>query len=306
MAFDVEGEKSWETAADVALKLKDLEEEFEDPATCTTALVAFVDGDDVAEWSEGNRIAKKLKDLRRLRSEASALALRPACFHITRAITNTERGKFAKKNTKEGRVNAVLARCLRAEAALAAEARPKNIAANRNIRMKKQRAALVEKARKSKKLLLKYKKAADDEALLKHPIRRSSALCGTLKTWKSGKALKDRIDLLERLYRRAPPLPLTFGGRDDWVCFRNSWAKVAGERYGKQTGLVFTKRINECLGQLCCYYAGPTDYNKDKGSHRNEDDRLCGVDREGDKTAFETYVKECTGLLPKSTLPVYI
>ena len=117
------GEKMWETAADIALKLKDLEDEFADPATCTMALVEFEVGDDVVEWSGGNRIAKKLKDLRRLRSEASKLALAPACFHITRAITNTERGRFEKKNTKEGRANAVLARCLRAEAALAAKVR---------------------------------------------------------------------------------------------------------------------------------------------------------------------------------------
>ena len=130
--------------------------------------------------------------------------------------------------------------------------------------------------------------------------------CGTIKTWKSGQALKHRTDLLERLYRRAAPLSLSFGGYADWVRFKNSWANVAGERYGKQTGLVFVKGINECLEQLCCYYAGPTDYNKGKGSHRNADDHLCGVDREGDMLAFETYVEKCIDLLPKSTLSVCI
>ena len=174
-----------------------------------------------------------------------------------------------------------------------------------NIRKKKERAAWVTKAQKRKKLLQKWKKAADDEALLKHPIRRCSKLCGTLKTWKSGKALRHRIDTLERLKLRAPPLPLSFGGPAEWERFRNSWAKVAGEKYGKQTGLNFVKGINDCLEQLMCYYAGPSDFNKGK-VHRDAADLACGVEREGDKLAFETYVKKCKDLLPKSTLSVCI
>ena len=39
--LSLKGEK-WEQAADIALKLRDLEDEFEDSATCTTALVEFV------------------------------------------------------------------------------------------------------------------------------------------------------------------------------------------------------------------------------------------------------------------------
>ena len=109
---------------------------------------------------------------------------------------------------------------------------------------------MIEKAKKRKKLILKYKKEADDEALLKHPLRRSSALCGTKKTYTGGKALRARVDLLERLYRRSPQLPLSFGGKDGWLRFRNSWAKIAGEKYKEQTGLTFTKGINECLEQL--------------------------------------------------------
>jgi len=301
----LKGEKSWETAADVALKLKDMELEFADPATCTTALVAFEPGDDVVEWSEGNRLAKKLRDLRQLRDEASALALKPACFHITRAITNTERGTFAKKNTTEGRVNAVLARALRAEAAAQAETRAKNIAENRNSRKKKERAAAVVRAQKRKKLLLKWKKEADEKELLNYPFQRSSEACGTLKTWKSLKARSARINLLERLRLRSPPLPPSFGGLAEWERFRNCWAKVAAEKYKWQVGLVFVKGINECLRQLDCYYAGESEFNK--GKHwRKENDLRCDVERDGDKLAFEKYVKKRKALLPKSTLTVCI
>ena len=109
---------------------------------------------------------------------------------------------------------------------------------------------------------------SESEAAADNP----SALCGTKKTWKGAKALRARVDLLERLYRRSPPLPLSFGGRDEWLRFRNSWAKVAGEKYKEQTGLCFTKGINDCLEQLCCYYAGKTDFNQ--GSYRDEDDHL--------------------------------
>ena len=66
----------------------------------------------------------------------------------------------------------------------------------------------------------------------------------------------------------------------------------------------FTKGINECLEQLCCYYAGKTDFNK--GSYRDEDDHLCWKKMKGDPKAFETYVKKCTEFLPKSVLSCYI
>ena len=264
-------------------------------------MVEFVPGDDVVEWSEGNRIAKKLQDLRRLRSESSKHGLAPACFQFTRAIINIERGIYKVKGSKESRTNAVFARCLRAEAALAAEVRDKNIKKNRGVRMKKLRKAKVEKAKKRKKELLKFKKEADAKALLKHPIRRSSDLLGTKKTFKAVAALHARIDCLERLYVRSPPLPLSLAGRDAWVRFRNSWAKIAAEKYGEKTGLTFMHGINDCLEQLGGYYAGKTDSNKG-ASYRDAGDLECLVEYKGDKTAFETYVKKCTALPPKSVL----
>ena len=130
-----------------------------------------------------------------------------------------------------------------------------------------------------------------------------SALCGTKKTWKGAKALRARVNLLERLYRRSPRLPLSFGGQDEWLRFGNSWAKIAGEKHKEKTGWYFTKGINDCLEQRCCYYAGKTGFNQ--GSYRDEDDHLCWVDRVGDKTAFETYVKKCTEFLPKSVVSCY-
>ena len=159
---------------------------------------------------------------------------------------------------------------------MAAEARNKTIAKNRGVRIKRKRKAMVEKAKKRKKQLLKYKKEADAKALLKHPIRRSSDLRGTKKTWKAGAALHCRIDCLERLYTRSPPLPLSFGNRDDWLRFRNSWAKIAAERYKEKTGLTFMHGINECLEQLGGYYAGKTDFNK--GSYRDEGGLSCLVE----------------------------
>ena len=86
----------WEQPADIALFEKEGKDEFEDPTTCTTALVVNETGDDLVEWSEGNHIAKKLAKLRRLRSEAAALALAPAVFHVSREITNTERARPQK------------------------------------------------------------------------------------------------------------------------------------------------------------------------------------------------------------------
>ena len=100
------GEKAWETPADIALFKHAEIAEFDDPATCTTALVAYEKGDDVVEWGEGNRIAKKLEQLRRLLAEAKALALTPTMFHLAREITNTERGRL-KKGSKESRANAL-------------------------------------------------------------------------------------------------------------------------------------------------------------------------------------------------------
>ena len=110
------GEKSWEPAADIALFKHDAKDEFEDPATCTTAVVEFAPGDDVAEWGEANRVAKKRAQLLRLLGESKAMVLPAAVFSLRRELTHLERGK-TKKGTPESRLNAVFSRSLRLEAA---------------------------------------------------------------------------------------------------------------------------------------------------------------------------------------------
>ena len=132
----------WETPEDIALFAEDDKAEFDDPTACTSALVDFLPGDDVFEWSEGNRVAKKLVKLRRLRAEAVSMSLTPALFSITRAITNLQRGRL-KKNSKESRQNAVFSRLLRAEAATAKTLQLKNGAKARKDRETKRRKALV-------------------------------------------------------------------------------------------------------------------------------------------------------------------
>jgi hypothetical protein len=108
------GEKLWETDADIALFAEDDKTEFDNPLTCTTALVAYETGDDIPEWQEGNLLAKRLARLRRVRQEAQALHLRPAVFQINRDITNLERGRL-KKNTTKSKLNAVFLRSLRVD-----------------------------------------------------------------------------------------------------------------------------------------------------------------------------------------------
>ena len=78
----------------------DEQDEFQDPATCTTALVEFVAGDDVVEWSEGNRVAKKKAQLLRLLAESKALGMPAAVFNIQREISNLQRGKAKKKRPR--------------------------------------------------------------------------------------------------------------------------------------------------------------------------------------------------------------
>ena len=124
------GEKSWELPEDIALFEADARDEFSDPKSCTTALVAFEPGDAVIEWTEANLVAKKLQRLRRLRAEAAAMMLKPATYSITREIGNLE--KCRMKKGPSAVPNAIVSRMLRQEAAATKVIQNANAATARN------------------------------------------------------------------------------------------------------------------------------------------------------------------------------
>ena len=176
------GEKSWELPEDIALFEADAKDEFNDPTTCTTALVAFEPGDAVIEWSEANLVAKKLQRLRRLRAEAAAMMLKPATYSISREIVNLESARVKKGPSAVP--NAIVSRMLRQEAAATKVIQNANAATARKKRAHKARLALVAARIKRAKELMKLAKERDEEKLLGITVKYPSALCGNKKNWK--------------------------------------------------------------------------------------------------------------------------
>ena len=296
-------EKAWETPEDIALFKADDQDEFADPATCTTALVEFVAGDDVVEWSEGNRVAKKRAQLLRLLAESKALALPAAVFTIRRDIVNLERGKLTK-NTTESKLNAVFSRSLRLEAAVAKKKQEANGKKARTARRIKKVLQMAANKKKKAKLLLKLDKEMREELMMGYQRKITSDMCGTKKNFKGYTARKNRENLLERLRLRSPPLPYDL--EDSWPRFKRTWCKIAEERYGllpAGLGHTFVAEVNDCLEALKCYYNGKTEFNK--GS-RKEGLFLVWDKMEGDPMAFENYVRRTWEKLPKSTVSVCI
>jgi hypothetical protein len=101
--------------------------------------------------------------------------------------------------------------------------------------------------------------------------------------------MKARIQVLDRLQLRSPPLPLPL--LVVWPRRRDAYAKRVAEKNKERTGKVFLDRINGVLKDLGKFYDGPTPYNKN--------DPMAGREK-----AFERFVVSLGEWTPKAVTSV--
>ena len=270
------GEKPWVCDDDHDIEAKDEH----DLLLAEGTLVEPVEGDDAEQLQEAEVLAKRLNQLRRLRALAHDAKLPRSGYECTREIVQLERGLSAKASAP----NHILRRHLQQTVEIEQRALEVKRAATRESNNKHKAKVMMGKFRLAQEAKAAEKKEHQKklEAL---PVSFSAKDCG-----EGGKhGLKARINCLERLRLRAPPLP--FAVEVLWVNRRNAYAKRIQDIHKKHVGVVFLTRVNECLQALGIHYRGLTEYNKlDKVT--------------GDEKAFEQYVREMLKSLPKPCVSV--
>ena len=97
-----------------------------------------------------------------------------------------------------------------------------------------------------------------------------------------------RKGCLDRLQLRAPAMPEEMALR--WPKLRDEYAKRYPKSFpGKEPnaiGAEFIKDINKTLESLCCFYSGPTKFNKGKKDV-------------GDAAAFNKFFRKIKKSMPK-------
>jgi hypothetical protein len=271
------GEKPWITDGDHDVEAKDEK----DLLVAEGKLLEPEEGDDAEILQEAQILDKRLKHLRRLRALAQEAKLPRAGYECMREITQLERGLSAKDKPHNEILRRHLAKTLDVEARALEAKRAASRESNANkhkakVMMEKFRLAQAAKAAEKKELQKKI------DAL---PLNYSAKECG-----EGGKhGLKARINCLERLRLRAPPLP--FATEMLWANRRNAYAKRIQEIHGKHAGATFLNRVNLCLKELGIHYRGETEFNK--------------IDKvAGDEKAFEKYVKEMLKSLLKPCVSI--
>ena len=204
-------------------------------------------------------------------------------FRIEAQISQIERSK-RQKNNQDKETAAALQRHL-------AKKRADEVAEI----MKKREATRKRKDNLAKVKRLRAKEAERKKAKKEAAAKVKAKLDALPKTW-SGKdcgqkgkpGIQARKGCLDRLQLRAPGLTEEKSLR--WPKLRDEYAKHYPKKFpGKHPnaiGAEFIKDINKVLESLCCFYSGPTKFNKGKKDA-------------GDANAFDKFFQAMDKSIPK-------
>jgi hypothetical protein len=271
-------EAAKEIEADDAAVLKPAE----DPAQPT---VEALPGDSAGALVEADASAKRLVLLKRLRDDAKAAGVPGAYFTLDKEVSQLERGRKTKSKAG-GEAQQILRRHVAAKQEEAhkdlMQRRAEAQAADREI---KKARLLVAQANQAKTAASKAK-AELKKKLDELPIVISANDCGEPGL----KGLQARVNCLERLQLRSPPL--SFAQRARWTAIRDGYARRLAKVHKEKTvGVVFIGKINGVLKALGDKYKGESKFNKKKD---------CG----GDAKAFASFFKEMENSIPKAASTV--
>lgn len=278
---DVEG-KCWEGEEDEKqLAADDAEVLGSDAAAVEGPIVPQLPGDSIVAVAEADASAKRLLLLKRLRSDARAAAVPGAFFCIDKEVSQLERGRKAK-SPLEKEAHSILRRHVEAKVAVEREnaKRRRETTRKADLNVKRIKARIARTKQIKKNLLAKkvaFKKKVD--AL---PKVVSAADCAQ----PGHKGFKARVDCLERLKLRCPPLP--FAARVRWADVRDAYSRRMAKMYKeKSVGPAFIDKINHVLKKLGEHYQGISKFNKVKG---------CG----GNPEAFAAFFAAMDAYVPKA------
>jgi hypothetical protein len=264
---------------DAQAKADDVDTMNADEAEPSESLVEPLPGDSEAAVVAADSSAKRLRWLKRLRDETRAAAIPGAYYSIDKEVNQLERGRFAK-TPLELEASRILRRHVEATVGVERSKLQKRraVARQSDLIVRKTRARMA----KAKRL---KKKHVDSKAATKKKIDALPKVVTSLSCSAPGnKGLKARVDTLERLKMRSPPL--TWPERVRWGAVRDGYSKrLAKLHKDKTVGLVFISKINDVLKGLGCHYKGNSKFNKKEG---------CG----GDADAFSKFFAEMEKAVP--------
>jgi hypothetical protein len=264
---------------DAQAKADDVDTMNADEAEPSESLVEPLPGDSEAAVVAADSSAKRLRWLKRLRDETRAAAIPGAYYSIDKEVNQLERGRFAK-TPLELEASRILRRHVEATVGVERSKLQKRraVARQSDLIVRKTRARMA----KAKRLKKKHvdSKAATKKKIDALPKVVTSSSCSA----PGNKGLKARVDTLERLKMRSPPL--TWPERVRWGAVRDGYSKrLAKLHKDKTVGLVFISKINDVLKGLGCHYKGNSKFNKKEG---------CG----GDADAFSKFFAEMEKAVP--------
>jgi hypothetical protein len=276
---DLEG-CAWEDEADIAAaKADDAETLNTAEAELAGPIVESAPGDSEVAVAAADSSAKRLKWLKRLRDETRAAGVPGAFNSIDREVSQLERGRH-KKTPLALDAQRILRRHVEAKV----DEERKTVAARRAATRKSDLNVRRTRARMAKAKRLKKLAAASKAALHKKIEALPKVVCANSCAEPGNKGLKARVNALERLKLRSPPLP--FAERIRWEAVRDVYAKWLAKKFKeKSVGPAFVNKLNEVLKGLGCHYKGNSKFNKKEG---------CG----GDVSAFQKFFREMEKAIP--------
>ena len=205
--------------------------------------------------------AERLARLKALRAQHVACAVPAAATLVAREIKQVERSLHAGGSQEGRRVGHTLRAHM--DAVMSKE---KELLRARQAAARRRRAARAKQAAKKKRLARIKKIAAEGKAELKKrlddlPVHFDIIQCGAPGA--PGKRI--RVQCLERLKLRAPPLPFEANARwqrtrDDY-CEAKKLRAVYGLKHHATVGPSFINEVNGVLSQLVEHYRGRSKYN---------------------------------------------
>ena len=210
--------------------------------TVLDALILGAAGDDPNEVAEADHARERMKMLQRCRRLALNAGLLKMSFWVDKELRLIQKG-ISVKDKATHRVNAHLrvfvGKLARARSAALKVKRDKDRERRENVaklRVLRARAKAVKDERRRKARELKAKLDAIPKEFNVTTTGQNQNQGG------KGKYLQARIDCLERLRLRSPPLPDLWSVR--WPDLRRDYAIFVGRKFGKSTGVEFITRIN--------------------------------------------------------------
>ena len=267
------GEKSWITLEDEALIALDESDFFKKKEEAVPRA-------DPAE-AEASRLAvsaaARLAQLKVLRADHMKCRLPAAAGLVDQEIKQVSRGLHASGRAESQRATAKLREHMDSVVAQETKLLVKRQQRQRKLRRIALKQKVLEKRRQRNKKAAAKAKAKLAKKLAELPVTFSAADCSRA----GDPGLRSRIDCLERLKVRSPPLP--FDLEMDWNHIRTSYAgakklrEVYKLKHFATVGYSFIDEINGVLEKLVEHYSGPSRYNKEG-------------EKGGDAQAFERFV----------------